>query len=256
MPLDQIFRNCEPITLLSAISIETERICGATACQLRIDDVDPIAELTPVAVTADQPVMVLGRKDLPANNLQESIAYAKANQDTILHCTGGIGSAPHLAIELLNSTISIKARHVVYRGGGPAMHDLLTSRFDYFGTLPATAMPQLEAKTVKALAIFSRERLPALPDVPTAHEQGLKDFEVVAWYAFFQPKGTPEPIVRKLHAATVATIDTPDVRMRLEGLAYTMAKPERRSSVYLQKLMVSETKRWAKVVEDAGIPPQ
>lgn len=218
--------------------------------------IDPVTELTPVALTAEQPVMMLARKDLPADTLQEFIAYARANRETILHGSGGLGAAPHLAIELLGSTIGVKPRHVLYRGGGPAMQDLITSRFDYFGTLPATAMPQLEAKTVKAIAIFSMQRLPALPQVPTAHEQGLKNFEVVAWYGFFLPKGTPEAIVRRLRAATIATIETAEVRKRLEQLAYTMAAPERQSSDYLQRLVESDTARWGAVVEKAGIEPQ
>jgi tripartite-type tricarboxylate transporter receptor subunit TctC len=119
--------------------------------------------------------------------------------------------------------------------------------------LAALAIPQIESNTVKAIAIFSKNRLAALPNLATAHEQGLTNFEVVPWYALFFPKGTPAPIVQKLRNATVAAMAAPGVQEQLAGLGYTPIEPERQSSEYLQKFVVSEIDRWAAVIRSAGV---
>src|SRR5262249_6642992 len=130
-------------------------------------------DFAPVALTVDQPVVLIARKDLPASNLHEFIAYAKANQAGMQFGSGGVASMPHLACELLNATIGVKTTHVPYRGGGPLMQDLITGRVDYSCALAASAIPQIEGKTVKPIAIFSKNRLAVLPNLATAHEQGL-----------------------------------------------------------------------------------
>ena len=112
------------------------------------------------------------------------------------------------------------------------MQDLIAGRFDYFCPLTTIAIPQIESKTVKAIAIFSKNRLPILPNLASAHEQGLANFEVYPWYAFFLPKRTPAPIVHKLREATVATMATPAVQERLTELGYALVAPDRRSSDY------------------------
>lgn len=133
------------------------------------------------------------------------------------------------------------------------MQDLIASRIDYFCPLTTIAIPQIESKAVKAIAIFSKNRLPILPNLASAHEQGLANFEVYPWYAFFLPKGTPAPIVHKLHDATIATMATPAVQERLTDLGYTLVTPERRSSEYLQKFVESEIEKWAAPIKAANI---
>ena len=136
------------------------------------------------------------------------------------------------------------------------MQDLIAGRIDYYCPLTALAIPLIESKTVKALAIFSKKRLPILPNLASAHEQGLVNFEVIPWYAFFLPKGTPAPIVRKLHDATVAAIETAAVQRRLEDLGYTLVEDERRSPEYLHIFSESEIEKWATVIKAAEIAPQ
>jgi len=213
-------------------------------------------DFAPVALIVEQPIVLIARKDLPANNLSEFIAYARANQAKMQYGSGGVGSAPHLACELLNAAIGVNTTHVPYRGGGTPMQDLIASRIDYFCPLTTIAIPQIESKTVKAIAIFSKNRLPILPNLASAHEQGLANFEVYPWYAFFLPKGTPAPIVRKLREATVATMATPAVQERLTGLGYALVTPDRRSSEYLQKFVESEIEKWAGVIKAAGVAAQ
>ena len=150
-------------------------------------------DFTPVMLIVEQPVVLITRKDLPANNLSEFIAFAKANQAKMQYASGGVGSMPHLACELLNRAIGVTTTHVPYRGGGPLLPDLIAGRVDYFCALAATAIPQVESKAVKAIAVFANGGLPVLPNLASAHAQGLTDFEVNPWYAFYLPKATPTP---------------------------------------------------------------
>jgi tripartite-type tricarboxylate transporter receptor subunit TctC len=150
----------------------------------------------------------------------------------------------------------VKTTHVPYRGGAPVIQDLIAGRIDYFCSLTAAAIPHVESKTLKAIAIFSKSRLPILPNLATAHEQGLANFEINPWYAFFLPKGTPAPIVQKLREASVATMETPAAQDRLKDLGYTLVAPERRSSEYLQTFVEREIERWAAVIRGAEIAPQ
>jgi tripartite-type tricarboxylate transporter receptor subunit TctC len=129
---------------------------------------------------------------------------------------------------------------------------MLGGRIDYYCPLAALAIPLIHGKSVTPIAIFSKKRLPVLPDLATAHEQGF-DFEVVPWYAFFLPKGTPAPIVAKLRDATIAAMATPAVQEQLAALGYTIVEPDRRSPEYLQKLVESEIDRWAGVIKAAGV---
>jgi tripartite-type tricarboxylate transporter receptor subunit TctC len=213
-------------------------------------------DFAPVALIVEQPIVLIARKDLPANNLPEFITYARANQAKMQYGSGGVGSAPHLACELLNAAIGVNTTHIPYRGGGTQMQDLIASRIDYLCPLTTIAIPQIESKAVKAIAIFSKNRLPILPNLASAQEQGLANFEVYPWYAFFLPKGTPAPIVHKLHDATIATMATPAVQERLTDLGYTLVTPDRRSSEYLQKFVESEIERWANVIKAVGVPAQ
>ena len=210
----------------------------------------------PVALVVEQPVVLIARKDFPANDLSEFIAYARTNQAKMQYGSGGVGSMPHLACELLNMAIGINTTHVPYRGGGSLMPDLIAGRIDYFCSLTALAIPQIESKTVKAIAIFSKSRLPILPNLASAHEQGLSNFEINPWYAFFLPKGTPMPIVQKLREAIIATTATPAVQEKLKELGYVLVAPERRSTEYLGKFVESEVEKWAAVIKAANIKPE
>jgi len=213
-------------------------------------------DFAPVTLVVEQPVVLIARKDFPANDLSEFIAYARTNQAKMQYGSGGVGSMPHLACELLNMAIGINTTHVPYRGGGSLMPDLIAGRIDYFCSLTALAIPQIESKTVKAITIFSKSRLPILPNLASAHEQGLSNFEINPWYAFFLPKGTPMPIVQKLREAIIATTATPAVQEKLKELGYVLVAPERRSTEYLGKFVESEVEKWAAVIKAANIKPE
>ena len=210
-------------------------------------------DFAPVALVAEQPTVLVTRNDLPPDTLPEFIAYAKANQAKMQYGSAGAGSANHLACVLLDAAIGVKVTHVPFRGGGPAMQELLGGRIDYMCNIVTNALPQIEAKAVKPIALLARARSPTLPGVASAQEQGLPDFDASTWYAIFLPKGTPAPIAQKLHDAMVATMETPSVQARLKDIGADLVAPERRSSDYLAKFVVSEIARWAAPIKASGV---
>src|SRR6516162_3174439 len=187
------------------------------------------ADFAPVMLIAQTPLVLLARKDLPADNLKEFIAYAKANQARMQYGSGGAGSASHLACVLLNTAVGVQVTHVPYRGAAPAIGDLIAGRIDYQCPDTPIAIAQIQSKTVKAIAILTRDRSPSLPALASAHEQGLTDFAASNWFAVFLPKRAPAAIVQKLHAAIVAAMDMPALRARFEEIGADLVPPERRS---------------------------
>jgi tripartite-type tricarboxylate transporter receptor subunit TctC len=210
-------------------------------------------DFAPVALVAELPQVLVARNDLPANNLQECIVYAKENQAKMHYGSAGAGSSSHLACALLNAAIGVNVTHIAYRGGGPAMQDLIAGRIDYQCPNAAAAIPMLEGNLVKAIAILTRNRSLVLPNLASAHEQGLKDFEVDNWLAIFLPRGVPTLIIRKLHEATVATMDRPAVQGRLRELGAEVIAAERRSPDYLQSFVEREIKKWGAVIKENGL---
>jgi tripartite-type tricarboxylate transporter receptor subunit TctC len=210
-------------------------------------------DFAPVVLMMDQSLVLVARNDFPASNLQEFIAYAKANQSKMQYSSSGAGGSNHLACVLLNAAIGINVTHIPYRGAGQAMQDLLAGRVDYQCPSAPTAMPQIAGKTVKAIAILSKNRSPSLPDLASAHEQGLTDFDIPSWYALFLPKGTPDAIVRKLNAAAVAAMNTQVMQDRLKTIGSDLVGPERRSPEYLGRFVADEIKKWAGPISASGV---
>jgi tripartite-type tricarboxylate transporter receptor subunit TctC len=214
---------------------------------------NPVSDFVPVALIADQPLVLVARKDLPANNLREFIAYAKANQGKMQYGSSGVGSGSQLTCAQLNAAIGVDLTHVPYRGSGPAMQDLIAGRIDYFCALGAAAMPQLSNNNLKALAVLTRERSPLFPVLATAHEQGLPDFDSYFWGAVFYPKGTPDDIVRRLQQVCAASIDTPAIQERLKTVGAIAVPPDKRSSEYLRTFLDAELAKWAAIIKASGV---
>src|SRR5437899_4146100 len=149
------------------------------------------ADFSPVVLIAELPQVLIARKDLPARNLQDFIAYARQHQAKMQYGSGGAGSATHISCVLLNAAIGINVTHVPYRGGGPALQDLVAGRIDYQCLDAPIAVPQIDAGAVKAIAVLTRERSAVLPTLASAHEQGLTDFAAANWCAIFLPERTP-----------------------------------------------------------------
>ena len=210
-------------------------------------------DFTPVGLVSESPRILIARRGLPVSNLREFIAYATANQSKMQYGSAGVGSGTHLPCALLNRAIGVDITHVPYRGAGPAMQDLIAGRIDYMCDTIQTGATQAKAQTVKGIAVMSMKRVPIIADLATTGEQGLAGVEASVWNAFFLPKGTPEPIVRRLNKAMSDTIDNPSVRKRLEDLGLEIVPPERRSPEYLAKFLPEEIERWGRVIRAAGI---
>jgi len=210
-------------------------------------------DFAPVGLVSESPRILIARKDLPANNLQEFIAYVKANEKTAQFGSAGVGSGTHLPCVMLNLALGLNIAHIPYRGAAPVMQDLIGGRIDYMCDTIQTGAQQAKQGTVKGIAVMSEKRVPIIPDLPTTGEQGLPGVEASVWNAFFLPKGTPEPIVRKLNKAMSDTLDDPGIRKRLEELGLEIVPPERRSPEYLAKYLPEEIARWAKPIREAGI---
>jgi tripartite-type tricarboxylate transporter receptor subunit TctC len=212
-----------------------------------------VVDFAPVGLIATAPPILITRKDFPANNLQEFIAYAKAHPGALQFGSGGAGSGPHITCVLLNAAAGISAVHVPYRGVMPAYQDLLPGRIDYMCDFISTALPQIKSGAVKAMATLTLERTPMLPNLATADEQGLSGFDAPGWYALVLPKGTPLAIVRRLSKALSDALDSPAVRDRLTQLGNTVVPAAQRTPEYFAKFLPNEIAKWAGPIKASGI---
>jgi tripartite-type tricarboxylate transporter receptor subunit TctC len=211
------------------------------------------ADFTPVGLVIEQPILLIVRTNLPADTMQDFIAYAKANHDKMQFGSAGVGSGSHLACARVNAAIGVNPTHVPYRGSAPAMQDLMASRIDYFCPLGAAAMAPLEGKTAKAIAGLTGECSPLFPGVATAREQGLAGVDTYFWSGFFFPKGTPEPIVKRLNEATSEALDTPATQTRLKNSGVSVVARAQRSPEHLKRFVDAEIAQWEKTIKASGV---
>jgi tripartite-type tricarboxylate transporter receptor subunit TctC len=190
---------------------------------------------------------------VPPNNLQELIAWLKANPGKVTIGNAGQGSITHVAGLVFQDATGTRLQSVPYRGTGPAMQDLIGGRIDYQCPVASAVVPQVESNQVKAIAVLTRQRAPNLPDLATAQEQGLDNFEAGIWFALFLPKGTPVAIVQKLRRAALATVETPSVQEKLQAIGGLPMAPERRTPEYLGKFVASEIEKWAAPIKASGV---
>jgi tripartite-type tricarboxylate transporter receptor subunit TctC len=214
---------------------------------------DVVKDFVPVALITDESLVLVTRQDFPAHDLKEFTAYAKANQSKLQFASSGVGGSNHLACILLNATIGINITHVPYRNVVQAMQDVIAGRIDYTCLSLPLALPQITANTVKAIAILSKNRAKALPDLPSADEQGLSGFDAPSWYALFLPAGTPSAIVQRLNSAVVAVLSMPVVQQRLKQIGGDVVEPERRSPEYLAQFVAAEIKKWQAPIKASGV---
>jgi tripartite-type tricarboxylate transporter receptor subunit TctC len=213
---------------------------------------DAAADFAPVELIAQVPLVLIARQDFPAGDLKEFIAYATPRQSRLHFGSAGAGTSTHIGCVLLDQVIGIEVTHVPYRGGEAALLDLLGGRIDYMCSILSIAAQPIRGKQVKAIAMLSRERSPVLPDLPSAHEQGLKDFDVYSWNAVFMPKATPPELVGKLNAALSKVIDQSAVRGKLEELGLDVAPANERSPAYLAEFVKREIDKWAGPIRASG----
>ncbi len=217
---------------------------------------DMKADFAPVALLSSNPLLIVSSKKTPANNLQELIAWLKANPDKATQGTSGVGSVGHIGGLFFQKITGTKFQFVPYRGLAPAMQDLMAGNIDLMFDTPATSLPQVKAGNIRAYAVTSMSRIASAPDVPTVDEAGLPNLHISTWTAFFAPKGTPKEVVAKLSAAAMAALKEPNVQKRLAEVGQDIYPPEQQTAEYLAKLQDEEIKKWWPIIKDANIKAQ
>jgi tripartite-type tricarboxylate transporter receptor subunit TctC len=212
---------------------------------------DPEKDFEPVGLIATQPELLAVRKDIPANNLKEFAAWAKANQSKLNMGHAGIGSVSYIGCLLLNNAIGIKPTLVPFTDTAPVMNAILAGNVDYDCDPVLGPLQHVRKGTVKALAIAAKKRSPLLPDVPTSYEQGFPEFDCAPFYAVFAPKGTPKAVVDKLADALNKGLDEPAVQKRLGDLGAQIAEPDQRGPKALAALVHSTIARLTPILKAA-----
>ncbi len=212
----------------------------------------PDVDFAPIGIAAGTPVLILAKKDFPPKDLKAFVSYVKANEGKLNMAHAGVGSVSFTTCLLLNSIIGVKPTAVPYTGTGPALTALIAGQVDYMCDQIVNVVQQVEAGQIKAYAIGTAERNPALPNVPTTKEAGLPEFQAQAWNALFAPRGTPQPVIDQLSNALDQALDDPGVRKRLLELGSVLSDKDGRGPNALGALVKSEIERWTKVIQAAG----
>jgi tripartite-type tricarboxylate transporter receptor subunit TctC len=210
---------------------------------------DPGKDFAPIALVAEVPFVLVVHPSLPVKSVKELVALVKSKPGAMSYASAGIGTQHHVNAELLKTLTGIRMTHVPYRGGGPALSDVVAGHVPiYFGDV-STVMPLARAGKVRALALTINQRLDAFPDVPTMHEAGITNYNASAWQAFVAPAGTPAAVVTRLNQALVEVVKSPETQKRFRDLGL---RPRTSTPDELGTFMKSELVRWGKVVEAAG----
>ena len=212
---------------------------------------DAAKDFQPVALLGEVPLVLIVKKDLPVKDIKEFVEYAKKNEKTMTFASSGVGAAVHLGTVLLNSSIGVNITHVPYKGSAPAMQDLQGGRVDYMTEIVSTAFPQIQGNAVKAIAALAPQRIKNLPDVPTAREGGV-NVDAYTWNAIFLPNGTPDAIAKKLNAAAIEAMKSPQVKEKLEPLGVTIVTEDRMTPAYLGQFVKDEIAKWGKAIKESG----
>jgi tripartite-type tricarboxylate transporter receptor subunit TctC len=213
----------------------------------------PTKNFEPIGLAAGTPVLIVAKKDFPAKDLKEFVAYVKANSEKMNMAHAGVGSVSFTTCLLLNSILQAKPAAIPFQGTGPALNALIAGQVDYMCDQIVNLVPHIQGGTIKAYAIGTPERNPALPDVPTSKEAGLPEFQASAWNALFAPKDTPKEALDKLSDALSKALDDQGVRKRLLDLGSDIPGPDRRGQQALAKLVESEIAKWSPIIQASGI---
>src|SRR5919108_9342 len=213
---------------------------------------NPITDFEPIGLVNEVPMTLVGKKDFPAKDLKELIAYVKANKDKVNYANAGLGAASHLCGMLFMSAIQTEVTTVPYSGTAPAMNDLLGGQVDFMCDQTTNTTSQIKSEKIKVYGVTSKKRVASLPEIPTLQEQGLKGFEVGIWHALYAPKGTPKPVLDKLVAALQDSVKDEGVRKKFADLGATTYPPDKATPAALQAHLKAEIDKWTPLIKKAG----
>lgn len=213
---------------------------------------DPMKDFEFVSQAVEVPMTLLARKDFPANNFQEMVAYIRANKDKINLANAGLGAVSQLCGMMFQRAIGVQLTEVPFQGTAPAMNALLGGQVDVLCDQTTQTVPQIKGGSVKLYGVTTRNRVKVLPNAPTLAEQGLKDFEVVVWHGIYAPKGTPKPIIEKMNAAVRTALKDPDVIKRMDDLGAEIVPDAGNTPDALRVWLKSEIDKWGPVIKAGG----
>ena len=214
---------------------------------------DVVRDFEPVVLLPDTPLFITSKKAVPANNLGELITWVKANGDKVLVGTSGVGTSPHVAGVMLQQRTGAPVRLVHYRGGEPALQDLISGHIDLDMNQSSVFLPYLNDDRIRIYAVMANKRLPQAPDLPTVDEAGLFGFYLSSWNGIWAPKATPKDIIRKLNAATVDALNDPGVRRRFTDLGQVIPSADQLTTEAFAAFQKAEIEKWWPIIKAAGI---
>jgi tripartite-type tricarboxylate transporter receptor subunit TctC len=214
---------------------------------------DAINDFEPIGLVNEVPMTLVAKKDFPAKDLKELIAYAKANKEKINLANAGLGAASHLCGMLFMSAIQTEFTTIPYNGTGPAMNDLLGGQVDIMCDQTTNTTSQIKAEKIKVYGVTTKKRVPSLPNVPTMDEAGLKGFEVSVWHALYAPKGTPKPVIDALTKALQVALKDDNVKLRFAELGTEPVAENRATPAALREHLKAEIDKWGPIIKKAGV---
>jgi tripartite-type tricarboxylate transporter receptor subunit TctC len=217
---------------------------------------DVARDFQPIALMSNTPLLIVARKTMPAKDLDELVAWLKANPDKASMATSGVAAPSYLAGVVFQQKSGARFGLVPYRGSAAALQDLIAARIDMMIDPPASSLPPVRDGHIKAYAVTAKSRLAAAPDIPTVDEAGLPGLHVLNWTALFAPKGTPNAVVTKLNAAVVDALVDPAVRAKLAGFGFEFFPREQQTPEALAAFHKADIERWWPIIKAAGIKPE
>ena len=217
---------------------------------------EPVVDFAPIGMVNDVPMVLVARKDFPANSLQGLIDYIKANPGKLNFANAGIGSTSNLCEVLMKSSLAANWTSVSYKGTGPALNDLLAGQVDVICDQPASTLQHIKGGNLKALAVATKERISSLPQTPTFSQSGMPGFELTVWHGLYAPKGTPKPVIDRLVASLGAALKDPILAQRFNEMDAMIVPPSSATPTYLAKFLKGDVERWKIALKNAGVKPE
>jgi tripartite-type tricarboxylate transporter receptor subunit TctC len=214
---------------------------------------DAVNDFAPIGLVTDVPMTLVSRANFPPKDLKELVTYVKQNKDKVTYANAGVGAASHLCGMLFMTAIDTDLTTVPYKGTGPAMNDLLGGKVDFMCDQTTNTTSQIKAGKIKVYAVTTKKRVPSLPDVPTAAEAGLPNFEVTVWHGLYAPKGTPKPVVDRLNAALKTALKDPTLKARFADLGTEPVAESQATPEALNAYLKAQIAQWGPIIKKAGV---
>lgn len=217
---------------------------------------DPIGDFAPIGLVTDVPMILVARPNFPATDLSEMVAHIRSEGGKMTFGNVGLGSASQLCGLMFMSATDTKLTPIYYKGGGPALNDVIAGHIDVYCDPATGPTPYIQSKTIRGYAITSKTRVATLPDVPTSAEAGVPEFNVTTWYGLYAPRGTPKPVLDRLVGALQSALRDPVLVNRFAELSMAPVEPERATPEALEAFLKAEIGKWERIIKAAGIDPQ